>query len=133
MKNKKVRCAIYTRKSTEEGLEQEFNSLDAQRESAQPYIAIRLLKALCQTVPGIELNRSNKSRGLVALTLQQIGQVARMMAEIRIHRHKIVVTIIDGISYRGDDRTPDKTKSPGPLDQLSKSVAVLCCTHRRCI
>jgi hypothetical protein len=26
-----VRCAIYTRKSTEEGLEQEFNSLDAQR------------------------------------------------------------------------------------------------------
>ena len=31
-----VRCAIYTRKSTEEGLEQEFNSLDAQRESATP-------------------------------------------------------------------------------------------------
>jgi len=39
MKNTKVRCAIYTRKSTEEGLEQEFNSLDAQRESAQAYIA----------------------------------------------------------------------------------------------
>src|SRR6202451_1703006 len=37
--NKKVRCAIYTRKSTEEGLEQEFNSLDAQREAAQAYIA----------------------------------------------------------------------------------------------
>jgi len=34
-----VRCAIYTRKSTEEGLEQEFNSLDAQRESAEAYIA----------------------------------------------------------------------------------------------
>jgi site-specific DNA recombinase len=34
----KIRCAIYTRKSTEEGLEQEFNSLDAQRESAQAYI-----------------------------------------------------------------------------------------------
>jgi site-specific DNA recombinase len=34
-----VRCAIYTRKSTEEGLEQEFNSLDAQRESAQAFIA----------------------------------------------------------------------------------------------
>jgi hypothetical protein len=29
-----VRCAIYTRKSTEEGLDQEFNSLDAQREAA---------------------------------------------------------------------------------------------------
>src|SRR5215471_17300177 len=33
-----VRCAIYTRKSTEEGLEQEFNSLDAQRESAEAFI-----------------------------------------------------------------------------------------------
>jgi DNA invertase Pin-like site-specific DNA recombinase len=33
-----VRCAIYTRKSTEEGLSQEFNSLDAQREAAEAYI-----------------------------------------------------------------------------------------------
>lgn len=35
----RVRCAIYTRKSSEEGLEQDFNSLDAQRESAEAYIA----------------------------------------------------------------------------------------------
>src|ERR1700733_10430144 len=35
---KVVRCAIYTRKSTEEGLNQEFNSLDAQREAAEAYI-----------------------------------------------------------------------------------------------
>jgi site-specific DNA recombinase len=34
-----VRCAIYTRKSTNEGLGQDFNSLDAQRESAEAYIA----------------------------------------------------------------------------------------------
>ncbi len=33
-----VRCAIYTRKSTDEGLSQEFNSLDAQREAAEAYI-----------------------------------------------------------------------------------------------
>ncbi|PYT10455.1 MAG: resolvase [Acidobacteria bacterium] len=33
-----VRCAIYTRKSTEDGLEQDFNSLDAQRECAEAYI-----------------------------------------------------------------------------------------------
>ncbi len=32
------RCAIYTRKSTEEGLEQSFNSLDAQREACSAYI-----------------------------------------------------------------------------------------------
>ncbi len=35
----KKRCAIYTRKSVEEGLEMEFNSLDAQREAAENYIA----------------------------------------------------------------------------------------------
>jgi len=35
---RRVRCAIYTRKSHEEGLDQDFNSLDAQRESAESYI-----------------------------------------------------------------------------------------------
>lgn len=35
----KIRCAIYTRKSSDEGLEQEFNSLDAQREACAAYIA----------------------------------------------------------------------------------------------
>ena len=34
-----IRCAIYTRKSSEEGLEQSFNSLEAQREACQAYIA----------------------------------------------------------------------------------------------
>ena len=38
MSDKKIRCAIYTRKSTEEGLEQEFNSLQAQREACESYI-----------------------------------------------------------------------------------------------
>jgi site-specific DNA recombinase len=33
-----VRCAVYTRKSTEEGLQQEFNTLDAQRECAEAFI-----------------------------------------------------------------------------------------------
>ena len=35
---KRLRCAIYTRKSSEEGLEQDFNSLDAQREACEAYI-----------------------------------------------------------------------------------------------
>jgi len=35
----KIRCAIYTRKSTEDGLEQEFNSLDAQQDACSNYIA----------------------------------------------------------------------------------------------
>ncbi|WP_081492495.1 recombinase family protein [Bradyrhizobium genomosp. I (2014)] len=35
---RKVRCAVYTRKSSEEGLDMDFNSLDAQRESCEAYI-----------------------------------------------------------------------------------------------
>jgi site-specific DNA recombinase len=35
---KPVRCAIYTRVSTDQGLEQDFNSLDAQYDAAQAYI-----------------------------------------------------------------------------------------------
>jgi len=36
---RRIRCAVYTRKSTEENLDTEFNSLDAQREAAEAYIA----------------------------------------------------------------------------------------------
>jgi len=45
-----IRCAIYTRKSSDEGLQQEFNSLDAQREAAEAYIV------------------SQKAEGMIALT-----------------------------------------------------------------
>ena len=37
--NPRIRCAIYTRKSSEEGLEQPFNSLDAQREACRAFIS----------------------------------------------------------------------------------------------
>ncbi len=37
--SRRLRCAIYTRKSTDEGLDQAFNSLDAQREACEAYIA----------------------------------------------------------------------------------------------
>jgi DNA invertase Pin-like site-specific DNA recombinase len=36
---KKLRCAVYTRKSTDEGLDQAFNSLDAQRDACEAYVA----------------------------------------------------------------------------------------------
>ena len=52
----KKRCAIYTRKSCEEGLEQEFNSLDAQRLSAENYI-------LSQSHEGWTLNPENYDDG----------------------------------------------------------------------
>ena len=46
-----LRCAIYTRKSTEEGLDQDFNSLDAQREAAEAYIQSQRGEG-CERPPG---------------------------------------------------------------------------------
>ena len=42
---KSVRCAIYTRVSTDAGLDQEFNSLDAQYDASQPISAARRMRA----------------------------------------------------------------------------------------
>lgn len=39
MNKSRIRCAIYTRKSSDEGLDQDFNSLDAQHEACAAYIA----------------------------------------------------------------------------------------------
>ena len=39
MSKPRIRCAIYTRKSSDEGLDQDFNSLDAQHEACAAYIA----------------------------------------------------------------------------------------------
>lgn len=36
---RRIRCAVYTRKSTEEGLDQDYNSIDAQRDAGHAYIA----------------------------------------------------------------------------------------------
>ena len=44
----RVRCAIYTRKSSEEGLDQEFNSLQAQREACEAFIHSQpVIRAWC--------------------------------------------------------------------------------------
>ena len=47
---RRIRCAIYTRKSSEEGLEQAFNSLDAQREACVAYIASQTHEG-CEPLP----------------------------------------------------------------------------------
>lgn len=42
---KTIRCAVYTRKSTEDGLEKEFNTLEAQRNPEKTTLKARLIKA----------------------------------------------------------------------------------------
>src|SRR5271156_992328 len=81
---KPQRCAIYTRVSTENGLEQEFNSLHAQREAAQAYIK-------SQAHEGWKLIRDHyDDGGFSGISLDRPG-LQRLLADIRERRIDIVV------------------------------------------
>jgi site-specific DNA recombinase len=72
---KVIRCAIYTRKSTEHGLDQEFNSLDAQREACEAYIksqASQGWKALTQEYDDPAYSGGNLERPALKRLLRDI-------------------------------------------------------------
>src|ERR1700676_3585093 len=79
-----VRCAIYTRKSTEEGLDQDFNSLHAQREAAEAYIKSQ--KQLGLTL----LADHYDDGGFSASSLDRPG-LQRLLEDIEAHRVDCVV------------------------------------------
>src|SRR5882757_6752266 len=73
---KPLRCAIYTRKSTEHGLDQEFNSLDAQREACEAYIksqASQGWRALPQHYDDPAFSGGNLDRPALKKLLADIG------------------------------------------------------------
>jgi len=81
---KAIRCAIYTRKSSDEGLEQSFNSLDAQREACSAYI-------LSQASEGwTEVREQYDDGGLSGGTLERPA-LQCMLADIAAGRIDIVV------------------------------------------
>ena len=89
---KRIRCAIYTRKSSEDGLEQEFNSLDAQREACAAYIASQKIEGWVQ-VPD-----SYDDGGLSGGTLERPG-LQRLMVDIRAGKvDQIIVYKIDRLT-----------------------------------
>ncbi len=82
--NALIRCAIYTRKSSEEGLEQDFNSLDAQRESCEAFI-------LSQKHEGwTALPEMYDDGGISGGTLERPA-LKRILADIEAHRIDTVV------------------------------------------
>ncbi|MGE3708688.1 MAG: recombinase family protein [Hyphomicrobiaceae bacterium] len=89
---RKLRCAVYTRKSSEEGLEQEFNSLDAQREACEAYIA-------SQKPEGWVLVPDHyDDGGISGATLERPG-LQRLLADIEARRVDVVVVYkIDRLS-----------------------------------
>jgi DNA invertase Pin-like site-specific DNA recombinase len=88
----KRRCAVYTRKSSEEGLEQEFNSLDAQREACEAYIA-------SQRAEGWLLVPDRYDDGGISGATLERPALKRLLADIEAQRVDVVVVYkIDRLS-----------------------------------
>ena len=88
----KLRCAIYTRKSSEEGLEMEFNSLDAQRDACSAYIASQ------RSEGWLELAGHYDDGGISGGTLERPA-LKRLLADIEEDRVDVVVVYkIDRLS-----------------------------------
>jgi DNA invertase Pin-like site-specific DNA recombinase len=89
---RKLRCAVYTRKSTEEGLEMEFNSLDAQREACEAYVT-------SQRAEGWVLVSDRYDDGGFSGGTLERPALKRLLADIEAGRIDIVVVYkIDRLS-----------------------------------
>jgi site-specific DNA recombinase len=89
---RKLRCAVYTRKSTEEGLEIEFNSLDAQREACEAYVS-------SQKAEGWLLVPDRYDDGGYSGGTLQRPALQRLLADIEAKRVDVVVVYkIDRLS-----------------------------------
>lgn len=105
----KTRCAIYTRKSSEEGLEQDFNSLDAQREACEAYIA-------SQRHEGWVLIKDRYDDGGISGGHLDRPALLRLMAEVETGRvNRIVVYKIDRLTRSLTDfaRLVDRLEGAG--------------------
>src|SRR6195952_374208 len=89
---RKLRCAVYTRKSSEEGLEQEFNSLDAQREACEAYIT-------SQRAEGWLLVPDRYDDGGISGATLDRPALRRLLTDIETQRVNVVVVYkIDRLS-----------------------------------
>ena len=108
---KRLNCAIYTRKSSDEGLEKEFNSLDAQREACAAYV---LSQKHAGWVPVPDLYDDG---GLSGGTMERPA-LLRLLADIKSGKVQIVVV------YKVDRLTrslADFAKIVDVLDGLAKN------------
>ncbi len=89
---RKYRCAVYTRKSSEEGLEQEFNSLDAQREACEAYV-------MSQRAEGWVLVPDRYDDGGISGATLERPALKRLLADIEHNKVDVVVVYkIDRLS-----------------------------------
>jgi site-specific DNA recombinase len=89
---RKLRCAIYTRKSSEEGLDMDFNSLDAQRESCEAYISSQKAEGWLAVADGYD------DGGFSGGTLERPA-LKRLLADVTSRKIDVIVVYkIDRLS-----------------------------------
>jgi DNA invertase Pin-like site-specific DNA recombinase len=89
---RKLRCAVYTRKSTDEGLEKEFNTLDAQRDAYEAYVA-------SQRAEGWALIRDHYDDGGFSGGTLERPALQRLLRDIEANRVDVIVVYkIDRLS-----------------------------------
>ena len=92
-KAKLVRCAIYTRVSTDQGLEQDFNSLDAQYDASQAYIR-------SQAHAGWTLVRSKYDDGGFSGGNTDRPALQRLLDDVRAGKVGIIVRVSDDLTKK---------------------------------
>lgn len=136
MSLKVKRCAVYTRKSSEEGLEQAFNSLDAQREACEAYIKSqahegwKLVKTAYEDGgfsggtmerPALQRLMGDLRQGLVdVIVVYKIDRLTRSLADFA----RIVETGSAGGLVRVDHPAVQHHDINGPADP--ERAAVVC-------
>src|SRR3546814_16554750 len=93
---RRMRCAVYTRKSSEEGLDMEFNSLDAQRESCEAYIASQRAEGwVC-------MRERYDDGGYSGGSLERPGQIGRASCRDRVCQY-VEISVVD-VSLKKKER-----------------------------
>ena len=115
--DKRTRCAIYTRKSSEEGLEQSFNSLDAQREACAAYI-------LSQAGEGWQLNKTPYDDGGFSGGNIERPALQRLLEDIAAGKVDVIVV------YKVDRLTRSLSDFAKIVEQLdAKNVSFVSVTQ----
>ena len=112
------RCAVYTRKSTDEGLEKEFNTLDAQREACEAYIS-------SQRAEGWTLVADRYDDGGFSGGSLDRPALKRLLADNQIEPAQTHYDDAVWVGYRLSELLPFKLKVKQDLLEMNDSVTRL--------
>jgi site-specific DNA recombinase len=106
--SKPLRCAIYTRKSTEHNLELAFNSLDAQREACEAYVK-------SQAHEGWRLLPQHYDDGGLSGASLERPALQQLLTEVREGRVEVIVVHKVDRLTRSPPTSPSWSRSPMPI------------------